>query len=124
MLEYSDILLPIIEQLDENSGIEGLFGLPAVVGVFCFLPGLVIGVIFPKPISIGLIGLILVTATIAIFLISRTDKVYRKKYIRFAAERGVSSGDAEKNFDFWKGLNSRARKRLMKDLKRRKNAKN
>jgi len=119
VLENLDKLLPIIERQ--------LFGLPAIIGVFCFLPGLIIGIFLPKNISLGLVGLIVIVAAIAILLFSRSDKVYRKKYVKYAkyaSERGVSSTDAEDFYAFWKGLNSKARKRLTKDMKRKQNAKN
>jgi len=124
VLENLDKLLPIIERLDDEGTIADLFGLPAIIGVFCFLPGLIIGILVPKKISLGLVGVIIVVATIAILLLLRSDKVYRKKYIKYASERGVPSTDAEDFFAFWKGLNSKARKRLTNDMKRKVNAKN
>jgi len=124
VLENLDKLLPIIERLDDEGSIAELFGLPAIIGVFCFLPGLIIGIFLPKNISLGLVGLIVIVAAIAILLFSRSDKVYRKKYVKYASERGVSSTDAEDFYAFWKGLNSKARKRLTKDMKRKQNAKN
>jgi len=119
VLENLDKLLPIIEQLDDEGTMAELFGLPAAIGVFCFLPGLIVGVFLPKNISLGLVGLIVIVAAIAILLFSRSDKVYHKKYIKYASERGISSHDAEDFLAFWKGLNNRARKRLTNDIKRR-----
>jgi len=124
MLEHSERLLPIIEQLDDEGSIADLFGLPALIGVFCFLPGLIIGVLVPRVISLRLVGVIIIVTTIAMLLYSKSDEVYRKKYIKYASEHGVSSTDAEDFFEFWRGLNSRARKRLTKDIKRKIHAKN
>ena len=116
-LDNSNELLPIIDRLESEGRLADLFVLPAVLGVFCLLPGLFLGLVLPQKFVIALMILIVVFCIIAALLFSRADKIYRKKYISFANEKGVSQADAEDFFEFWKGLKGKAQRRLMKNYK-------
>ena len=115
ILENFDKLLPIIDRLDDENTLNSTLALPALVGVFCFLPGLLLGLLLPRPISWLLIGFIVIIAVIFATMVSVADKTYQKKYLKSAEAVGVSREQAEEFHSFWNGLNSKARKRIKKE---------
>ena len=115
ILDDFDKLLPIIDRLDDENIMSYALGLPALIGVFCFLPGLLLGLLLPRPVSWLLIGFIVILAVIFPLMMSVADKTYQKKYLKSAEAVGVSREQAEEFQSFWNGLNSKARKRIKKE---------
>ena len=115
MLENFDKLLPIIDKLDEESVLSYALGLPALIGTLCFLPGLLLGLLLPRSVTWMLIGLIIILVLLFVLMVSINDKSYQKKYLKSAAEAGVSNQQADEFYEFWRGLNSKARKRIRKE---------
>ena len=122
MLESFDELMPIIDKLDDDGILSYSLGIPALIGVICFLPGLLLGLLLPRLVTWLLIGSIIILAVIFAAMVSVHDKSYQKKYLKLAAEIGISQEQADEFYVFWSGLNSRARKLIKKEKKY--NAKN
>jgi len=119
--EQSNKLLAILCHVDadlELSNYDDALIIPAVIGVICFLPGLLLGqIISQKAAWILIAAILLLSALVGAYYAINSGK-REKIFVTKALNEGFSVSEADDFLKLWSDLKSRQRKRAIKSLKK------